>query len=1249
MKTANIFFSLLIIITFGCNSLFAIPADNTQILSKKQSNGKIISYTLNGDEFISWATSLDGYTLLGNGNGDIVYAVINETGQMVKSNVLACDYQYRTIEDNIFLSSIKKGLFYNSSQIERFEQNRTQRYSSNSRNNTPTTGTPNFLVILVGFSDIPFNSANATTMQNQISQANYTVNGATGSVKDYFFDNSMGILNANFTVVGPYTLSQNQAYYGAQNTYDNDIRPREMIAEACSLANPNVNFANFDNDNDGYVDMIHVIYAGRGQHNGGGTDAIWAHSWALSTPTNFDGVNVYSYSCSNELRTTTSVDGIGTICHEMGHVLGLPDFYDTDYEGSGGQAIHLSSWDLMAGGSYNNSSKTPPYLSALERQMLGWLTPITLTASTSNCTLPAISDSNKAYKVVLSTNEFFMFEHRNQKKWDAYIPAKGMLVFQGDNNLINPWLTSGINDINVDPYDRGYFIVPASGDSTNINSTSTTFPGSTNQTTFINSTLKNGTPTGKSLISIAYGADSVITFSYVNNTPTIAILPPTNITTTTATLNGNVTGSGITSKGFEYRVLGTTNFTQQAVTNNPLQLILNNLLVNTTYEYRIYVTTSFGTIYSPIETFSTDCGLIINPPFTENFDASLSCWNQTSSDTNHFNVVTNGTSPSCSPHSGSKMLKYNSYNIYDNNWTALFTPKINFNSNNSYNLNFWIYRTNGTYSDQQEGIEIYISSSQTLNSATLIGFISNDRTATPSMSSDGWYNYTCSLPASTTGYNYLIFKAISGYGYNIYIDDISITQTAITTPTISYNSTTNITHNSATFNASYTQGAQTISSKGFKYKSLNDANWTTLQNSSTISPFNANVNNLNPNTTYYVKSYITTQTNTYESAIDTFTTLPLISPIVSTDSSTLSNQTSAILYGTYTQGTYSILTSGFQYKKSNSSTWITIYQTTNNPSFSNTIINLDPNSTYQYKAFVSNMSGLFYGETKSFTTPIVPPTVITNETTNVTDYSLTLNGTIIAGSETITSQGFEYKLVTSSTWTTIAVTLNGNYITYNLSELLHSSTYEYRAYAITASGTVYGSIQSFTTLAITPPTVITNPGTPTSGTTATLSGNITAGTEPILAQGFEWKQTNASQWEEVSATLNGDAITYDLINLIPEKSYQFKARATTASGVTYGLIETFTTLGLIEVEGKEISIIIYPNPTSSVSNIKIENVYGNIIIRITDVSGRVLQKIEENVNNGYETQIDLSNYSKGVYFINITTDKCQRTEKLILK
>lgn len=1150
IKTINNLLSFLIIIAFACNSVFAVPADNTQIFSKKQSNGKIISYTLNGDEFISWATSLDGYTLLEKNNGDIVYAVLNQEGKLIKSDVLACDSQYRTIEDNMFLSTIKKGLFFNSSQIERFKQNRAQRYSTNSINNAPTTGTPNFLVILVSFADVPFNSANATAMHNQISQTNYTANGATGSVKDYFLDNSMGVLNANFTVVGPYTLSQNRAYYGAETESSHDIRPREMIAEACSLANPNVNFANFDNDNNGYIDMIHIIYAGMGQHNGGGTDAIWAHSWALSAPTSFDGVYAYKYSCSNELRTTTSIDGIGVICHEMGHVLGLPDFYDTDYEGTGGQAIDLGSWDLMANGAYNNSSKTPPYLSVLERQMLGWLTPINLTASTSNCTLPAISDSNKAYKVALSTNEFLMFEHRNKKKWDAYTPAKGMLVFHGDNTLINQWLNSRINKINVDPYDRGYFIVPASGDSTNINSSSTTFPGSTNQTSFTNSTLKNGTQTGKTLVGIAYGADSVITFSYVNNSPTITILPPTNITTTSVTLNGTVTGTGIISKGFEYKVSGATNFIQQVVTSNPFQLTLNNLSTNTTYEYRIYVTTSYGTIYSSIETFITDCGVILNPPFTENFDATYTCWNQTSSNNNYFTSVTYGTSPSCSPHSGAKMLRYNCYNIQSNNWAALFTPKINFSSNNSYNVNFWIYRYNGNYSDQQEGIEIYINSTQSLNSATLIGFISNDRTATPSISSDGWYNYSCTLPASTSGYNYLIFKAKSEYGYNIFIDDISVTQTSITPPTVVTNPATSVTQTSSTLNGSITAGTETITAKGFEWKATNSSTWISVTVSGSVLTYN--------------------------------------------------------------------------------------------------LTGLAPNTSYEFKAYVTTASGTIYGTTKNFTTlEIVPPTVVTNAATSIAYTAATLNGTITAGSEAIFYQGFEYKLSNSSTWTTLTVNLNGNSITYNLSGLTHNSTYEYRAYATTASGIIYGEIKTFTTLAIIPPTVVTNAATPTSGTTSTLSGTITAGTETILSQGFEWKQENASQWEVASAILNGNNITYDLTNLISNQPYQFKAYARTESGVTYGSVKTFTTLELIEIERKETSIILYPNPTSSISNLKIENVYGNIIIRITDVRGRVLQEIKGNANYKYETQIDLSNYIKGVYFINIITYNSQKTEKLL--
>ncbi|MFA7081873.1 MAG: M6 family metalloprotease domain-containing protein, partial [Bacteroidales bacterium] len=1014
MKAFNIFLRVFFLLTLFHFGAFAAPADKTQTFSKKQANGKTITYTLNGDEFISWLTSTDGYTLFENQRQEIVYAIKDEDGKLKKSDILASDSEYRSGEELLFLSSISKGLFYNSSQLEVFEKIRAERYSSTQPNYIPTTGTPNFLVILVSFSDVSFNASNATKMSNQISQTNYTTDGATGSVKDYFFDNSMGTLNANFTVVGPYTLSQNQAYYGGNDANDDDIRPQEMVAEACSLASQNINFANFDNDGDGYVDMIHVVYAGRGEHNGGGANAIWAHSWAIPSAPLFNGVRAYKYSCSNELRTITEIDGIGTICHEMGHVLGLPDFYDTDYSGTGGQAITLDSWDLMSSGNYNNQAKTPPYLSALERHILGWLNPIILTNNNTPCTLPAISDSNKAYKVNLTTNEFFIFEHRNKKKWDQYTPTKGMLVFHGDNTLINQWINSRVNKINTNPTSRGFFIIPAYGDSTNNTSLSTTFPGSQNVTSFTGSKLKNSTPTGKSLINIAYGQDSVLNFNYFNSTvPTITLtaLAATSITTTSATLNGTATGTGITSKGFEYRIQGASNFTQQSVSTNPLQLNLNNLTQNTIYEYRVYAVSSIGTTYSDIETFTTECGLILIPPFSEGFETPLTCWTNISSNTNYFTLVQGGASPSCSPHTGGNMLKYNSFDIQADNWTGLITPKISF-AHSSYDVSLWIYRYNGSYSKPAEGVEIYVNSTKSLDGATQIGFISNSRSVSPAVSTNGWYNYNCNVGQTAVGENYIILKAVSKYGYNIYIDDVSVYSTLIIPPTISTESISNITYKSATINSSFIAGSQPIISKGIEYRKQSNSNWDSIVVQHITNPYSITINQLTPNTLYAVRPYVVTSSGrNYPSTIDTFSTKALILPVILTDTAIFNNPSSIIVYGSYVQGSDPILTSGFKYKKTTTSTWTTITQANNNTTFNSIINNLDLSNTYDYRAFITYDNQTAYGETKTFTTP-TPPTIsfnpvrdfCLNESSIILDIAYPQGGTYSGAGITNTNQ-----------------------------------------------------------------------------------------------------------------------------------------------------------------------------------------------------------------------------------------------------
>ncbi len=755
-------------------SIYAIPANNKPI-TIKQSDGRLLTYVLYGDEFLHWGKTLDGYTILRNREKQFTYALFNKENDLVASNVLATNANGRNGEDILFLNNIRPNLQFSLRQREKAVIERNEHYANLSIERISTTGTPNFLVILVNFTDTTFNTNNILPTINQISQANYTSNGATGSVKDYFYDNSMGTFNPNFTVVGPYTLPHSQAYYGAESGSNHDILSRQFAYDAAALANNDVNFANFDNDGDGQVDMVHIIYAGRGQHNGGGANAIWAHSSIFPYNTSFDGVDLWSYSCSNELNYNLSCEGIGTICHEMGHVLGLPDFYDPDYAGSGGQAITLRNWDLMDHGGYNNDSKTPPYLNYEERLMLGWINTTTneITSYNANLTLPAIGDSNKVYIDNISPTEYYVFEHRNQKKWDAYTPGKGMLVFHADQNLIDHW-SIGLNDINAMPNNRGFFIIPASGDSTNIDSTNTTFPGSDNITSLTNLRFKNGNMSGRVLSNIGYTSDSLITFNYINNYPIFTIDDATNITTTSASISGSASSTGIISMGIQWKNIDSLNFNTQTISSS-LQLTLNNLNSSTIYEYRIFSTKSSGTYYSETKRFQTLCAnSVVNLPYYETCEGSLPCWTYDASGMYNWEIVNSGFGPSCSPHTGSQMLMFNSNESSSDEWASITSSQIYF-PNNNYKISFWIYRHSSPYLSVNQYVAIYINSNSTLTGATLLGSISDNITVAPTTESDGWYEYSVNVPSGIIGNQYIKILGVGDNNYYIYIDDISIT------------------------------------------------------------------------------------------------------------------------------------------------------------------------------------------------------------------------------------------------------------------------------------------------------------------------------------------------------------------------------------------------------------------------------------------------------------------------------------------
>ncbi|MBO7455160.1 MAG: M6 family metalloprotease domain-containing protein [Paludibacteraceae bacterium] len=341
---------------------------------------------------------------------------------------------------------------------------------------------PRILLITVSFSDFPFTTPQAD-VDSMFNGLNWNKDGATGSLRQYYCDQSNGAYNPRFDVVGPVTLSKGYADYGAGN--DSRANISNMVCEACSLVDDSVDFSLYDSNNDGFVDLVYIYYAGFGANDKASTyaksliptwnDLVWPAYWSVSTtasPRYFDGKYISACEYSNELdayyttATKTVPAGIGTACHEFGHALGLPDLYTTD-----DNAIHkvLGDWDVMCYGLYNNDTHTPPSLSAYERFYMGWLTP-TLITEPDTLTLEYIGASNQAY--LISENDthnmdglrpdtavFYMLENRLRTGWDIGIPGNGLLLTRISFSLAK-WMG---NTVNNDANAMGVDLIEADG------------------------------------------------------------------------------------------------------------------------------------------------------------------------------------------------------------------------------------------------------------------------------------------------------------------------------------------------------------------------------------------------------------------------------------------------------------------------------------------------------------------------------------------------------------------------------------------------------------------------------------------------------------------------------------------------------------------------------------------------------------------------------------------------------------------
>lgn len=545
---------------------YAVPAYRGW-QTKTQPDGTTIEVRLTGDEFYHYWQDRNG-------------------------NVVKCDSlgYWRVVESQPTPATIKA-----RRQASRMLQSRPNKAVGS------VNLAPRGLVILVNFNNSKFANANNQAAMNELMNSdNYTYNGATGSVRQFFSDQSDGQYTPDFDVIGPVTLENNVAYYGGNDASGNDVLPGDMVVEACSIANASygVDFTQYDNDDDGYVDFVYIVYAGKGEADGGADNTIWPHNWDLASAyyydncsystsqRKFDGKTINNYACSGELDGSSGKRaGIGTIAHEFGHVIGLPDLYDIDYGQNSEDEATPGAWHIMDGGSYNNEGRTPPNYTIYDKYFLGWKTPTNPGATAKTLTLQAAgTDGYNAYQITsgnsrldaTSTTTAYYIENRQQSGWDAYLPGHGLVIWKIMYSQ-SVWEANGPND--TDGTIR-YAVVSASGKTTGIGTGADPFPGTKSVTRWegvTNKPLLDITESG-GVITLTY-IDNAACHSVLTNGTACTITPSSDCVANGATLTANIIPTDasydITSVSVKLGATTLTKDTHYTLSNNNQYLTIN--------------------------------------------------------------------------------------------------------------------------------------------------------------------------------------------------------------------------------------------------------------------------------------------------------------------------------------------------------------------------------------------------------------------------------------------------------------------------------------------------------------------------------------------------------------------------------------------------------------------------------------------------------------------------------------------------
>lgn len=1160
----------------------------------EQPDGTSIRIHLKGDEFFHWHESDDGYAIVKSSAGEWVYAG-QDQGMLVPTNLVVGSID--PAKTGMDKPDVKQ--LWSAARLSAQAKS-----AAAAPQLAPTIGTMKNLVILVDFSDLTV-AYSRQAYDDLFNEVGYTTDGAVGSVKDFYHEISYNTLTVDSTVVEAVTLDHGYAYYGANDAFGDDMRPREMVQEALAkLDQRGFDFTTVDTDHDGWIDGLTIIHAGGGEEYGGNNvNYIWSHKWALAAPVTYDGVMMQTYHTEPARRgwdsvpSTQGITRIGVICHETGHFLGLPDLYDYGYDSQG-----AGDFCLMASGSWNgNYGSSPAHMSAWCKVALGWVTPTVIT-TTDTYSATRVETTPEIYKLrgAFAANEYFLIENRQGTGFDTSLPgpSRGLLIWHVDTNVANNndqthykvdlEEASGTQHLQLNTSaggnsgnDADYY---RSGSNTSL--TSATTPNNLGYSA--NSPCLDVTSIGATGASMA--------FTVTNNLP----VAPTSagVTYGAGDITLSVTGgSGTTCRWFTGSCGGT-----EVGTGSPLTIASpassttyyarwegscgNSTCASVTVAVKPTVTT---TAVSGITGTTADSGGNITADGGTAVTAYGVCWNTDGSPTVADSHTTDGAgianfSSSMTGLSGDTTYHVRAYatNTAGTSYgadvaftTAVTTPTVTTAT-----------PTNIMPTSATSGGNVTSAGGTPVTDRGVCWNVGGNPTIADSHTTDGegTGSFTSSLTGLTTGTTYHVRAYATNTQGTTYGTDLTFTP-SITTPTVTTLVPSNLTSTSADGGGEVTaNGGTPVTNRGVCWSLAGNP---TLADSFTTDgdgdgSFTSNITGLTAGTTYHVRAYATNDQGTAYGADMTFAA-SATTPTLTTAAVTGVTASTAESGGEVTaNGGASVSARGVCWNTDGGPTTMDskIAGGTGNGTFTGHLSGLLANTTYYVRAYATNIAGTAYGNEVTFTTTAAPPppppppppaaaattpTVTTGEATRITSTSATCGGNVTDdGGESVTARGVCWN-TTGNPTTANSKTADGTGIgvfTSALTRLAPITTYHVRAYATNTEGTSYGSETTFTTAPLPLPTVATAAVTDITDVSAACGGTVmTDGGAEVTSRGVCWGES-ADPPLSGSHTTDGTGtgrFTSVLTGLAPNTTYHVRAYATSHAGTVYGEDAAFTT------------------------------------------------------------------------------------------